>query len=81
MAEDTRAFENIDRAKVDTLRSSLSAFVSLPDADSGEISKGGFAGSFNYDEAAKRLTLTLRESPMLVPRAMIWSTIERALSG
>lgn len=79
MAEETRTFENIDRAKVDTLRSSLAAFVTLPDGDTGEISKSGFAGTFAYDEPAKRLTLTITESPMLVPRAMVWSTIERAL--
>lgn len=80
MAEETRVFENIERAKVDTLRSSLAAFVALPDGDDGEISKSGFAGTFTYDEPAKRLTLIITESPMLVPRAMVWSTIERALA-
>ena len=79
MAEEARTFENVDRAKVDKLRSSLSAFVALPDGDRGAISKSGFAGSFDYDESAQRLTLTITESPMLVPRALMWSTIERAL--
>lgn len=80
MAAETRTFENVDRAKIDGLRSSLSAFVTLPDGDRGEISKSGFSGSFDYDEAARRLTLTIVDSPVFVPRAMVWSTIERALS-
>ncbi|MEO9263456.1 MAG: hypothetical protein ABI282_05135 [Candidatus Baltobacteraceae bacterium] len=79
MAEETRIYENIERSKVDTLRSALAAFVSLPDGDHGEIAKGGFAGTFDYDEPAKRLTLTIAESPPLVPRAMVWSTIERSI--
>lgn len=80
MAAETRTFENVDRAKIDALRSSLSAFVTLPDGDRGEISKSGFSGTFDYDEAGKRLTLTIVDSPVFVPRAMVWSTIERALS-
>ena len=79
MAAETRVFENVDRAKIDELRSSLSAFVSLPDGDRGEITKSGFSGTFDYDENARRLTLTIAESPVFVPRAMVWSTIERAL--
>jgi hypothetical protein len=79
MAAETRTFENVTRAKVNELRSSLSTFVSLPDADQGEISKSGFAGTFDYNESAQRLTLTITESPIFVPRAIVWSTIERAL--
>ncbi len=79
MAAETRTYENVDRAKLNQLRSSLAAFVSLPETDSGEISKGGFAGAFDYDEKAQRLTLTISESPVLVPRTMVWSMIERAL--
>ena len=79
MAAETRVFENVDRARVDALRSSLAAFVSLPESDRGEISKSGFSGTFDYDENARRLTLTITESPVFVPRAMMWSQIERAL--
>lgn len=79
MAAETRTFENVDRARIQNLRSSLSAFVTLPDGDTGEISKSGFAGTFTYDEPAQRLTLTISESPIFVPRAMIWQTIERTL--
>ena len=79
MAAESRTFQNVTRAKVNELRSSLGAFVTLPEGDRGEISKSGFTGSFDYDEAAQRLTLTIEESPVFVPRAMVWSTIERAL--
>ncbi len=80
MAAETKTFEGVDRAKVDRLRSSLAAFVTLPDGDRGQISKSGFSGTYEYDEPAQRLTLTIDEAPVFVPRAMVWSTIERALS-
>jgi hypothetical protein len=80
MAQETRVFENVDRTKVDHLRSSLAAFVTLPEGDRGELSKSGFSGTFDYDETAQRLSLTISEVPVFVPRAMVWSTIERALS-
>jgi hypothetical protein len=80
MAEDTRTFSNIDRAKVDKLKSAVAAFVELPAGDSGTIESHGMKGSYVYDEAAQTLTLGISESPLFVPRAMIWSTIERTLN-
>ncbi len=80
MAAETRTFENVDRTKVDRLRSSLAAFVTLPEGDRGAISKSGFSGTYDYDEPAQRLMLTIEEAPVFVPRSMVWSTIERALS-
>ena len=79
MAVDTRTFENVDRSRVNQLRSSIAMFVALPETDHGEISKSGFAGTFHYDEAGQRLTIVISESPAFVPRAMVWSTIERGL--
>ncbi|MDQ2865983.1 MAG: hypothetical protein M3R51_07125 [Candidatus Eremiobacteraeota bacterium] len=81
MADDTRVFEDIERAQIDTLRSSLATFVALPEGDRGRIAKSGFAGTFDYDERLKRLTLTIAQSPMFVPRSIIWSTIEKSLNN
>lgn len=79
MAEESKTYTNIERTQVDKLRSQISAYVQLPPGDSGAIESQGMKGRFDYDEAAKTLTLTLDEVPFFIPRAMIWSTIERAL--
>jgi hypothetical protein len=55
--------------------------VELPQSDNGTIESHGVKGSFNYDETAQTLTLSISEAPFFVPRAMIWSTIERALQA
>lgn len=81
MADDTKTYTNVDRAQMDKLRSQLSAFVTLPPGDSGTIESQGMKGSYAYDEAAKTLTLTLLDVPIFIPRAMIWSTIDRALQS
>jgi hypothetical protein len=81
MADDTKVYSNVTRAQVDKLRSAISAYVPLPDSDSGAIESQGMKGSFAYDETAQTLTLSISEAPFFVPRAMIWSTIERALQG
>ncbi|MFN2449691.1 MAG: hypothetical protein ABR508_07855 [Candidatus Baltobacteraceae bacterium] len=79
MASESKTYTNITRAKIDALRSSLAAFVKLPEGDASTIESQGLKGSFSYDEAAQSLTLTLDEVPFFVPRAVVWSTIERAL--
>jgi len=79
MASETKVYPNIDRAKIDSLRSTLSSFVTLPAGDSGTIESQGMKGSFAYDEPAKTLTLTIDEVPFFIPRSMVWSNIERAL--
>lgn len=81
MAEESKTYTNIERAQLDKLRSQLAAYVALPPGDSGAIESQGMKGRFAYDEAAKTLTLTLDEVPIFIPRAMIWSTIERALQS
>jgi hypothetical protein len=79
MAEETKTFTNISRAQVEKLRSALAAYVTLPKSDSGSIESHGVKGSYAYNETAQTLTLSISEAPFFVPRAMIWSTIERAL--
>jgi hypothetical protein len=79
MTEESKTYDNIERAQVDRLRTQIAAYVALPPGDRGAIESQGMKGSFAYDEAAKTLTLTLDEVPMFIPRGMIWSTIERAL--
>lgn len=79
MAEETRTFSNISRARVDALRQALGAYVPLPDGDTGVIEGNGVKGSFVYDEPAQTLTLSIIDSPFFIPRAMIWSRIEGAL--
>jgi hypothetical protein len=81
MADDTKTYSNVTRAQVDKLRSAIAAFVPLPEGDSGEIESQGMKGTFAYDEPAQTLTLSISEAPFFVPRAVIWSTIERALSS
>ena len=81
MAEESKTFHDIERAQVEKLRSQLAAYVQLPPGDSGAIESQGMKGRYTYDEPAKTLTLTLEEVPFFVPRAMIWSTIERALQS
>ncbi len=81
MAEESKTYTNVDRARADNLRSQIAAFVTLPPGDNGTIESHGMKGRYAYDEAAKTLTLTLEELPVFVPRAMVWSTIERALHG
>lgn len=79
MAEESKTYTDVERAQVDKLRSQISAYAQLPAGDSGAIESQGMRGRFDYNEAAKTLTLTLEEVPIFIPRAMIWSTIERAL--
>jgi hypothetical protein len=79
MASESKTYTNIDRAKVNDLRSAISAFVKLPDGDSGTIESQGMKGTFAYDEPARTLTLTIDEVPFFIPRAMVWSNIERVL--
>lgn len=79
MATETRTFANVPRAKVDELRKSIAAFVTLPQGDTGSIESHGFKGSFAYDEPAQTLTLSITESPFFVPRSMIWQTVEKAI--
>ena len=79
MAEDTKTYSNISRAKVDELREAVAAYVQLPQGDSGAIESRGVKGSFVYDEPAQTLTLSISEAPFFIPRGVIWSTIERAL--
>lgn len=79
MAEESKTFENIDRAHMERLRSQIAALVQMPPDDSGEIESQGMKGRYAYDEGAKTLTLTLVDVPFFIPRGMIWSTIERAL--
>jgi hypothetical protein len=81
MADETKTFSNISRAQVDKLRSAISAYVTLPESDSGSIESHGMKGSYAYNETAQTLTLSISEAPLFVPRAMIWSTIERALQS
>lgn len=81
MADDTKTYTNVTRSQVDKLRSAVGAYVPLPAGDSGQIESQGMKGTFAYDEPAQTLTLSISEAPFFVPRAMIWSTIERALQG
>ncbi len=78
-SEETKTYSNVSRAQVERLRSAISAYVALPESDNGTIESHGVKGSFSYDEPAQTLTLSISEAPFFVPRAMIWSTIERAL--
>lgn len=79
MAEESKTYTNVDRAQADKLKAQISAYVQLPPGDSGAIESQGVKGRYAYDEAAQTLTLTLDEVPFFIPRAMIWSTLERAL--
>jgi hypothetical protein len=81
MSEESKTYQNIDRAKMDRLRSAISNYVALPEGDAGGIESEGMRGRYLYDPAAQTLTLTLEEVPFFIPRAMIWSTIERALES
>ena len=79
MASETQTFTGISRAQVDTLRERLSAFVRLPDGDTGTIDAQGMKGSFVYDEPAQTLTLTIDEVPFFIPKPTVWSAIQGAL--
>lgn len=81
MSEETKTYPNVTREQVDRLRSAIAAYLPLPEGDSGSIESHGMKGSFAYNEPAQTLTLSISEAPFFVPRAMIWSTIERALEG
>lgn len=81
MTEESRTYTNVDRRKVERLRAAISAFVTMPPGDSGTISSQGMSGRYAYDEPARTLHLTIEEVPFFVPRAVVWSTIERALES
>lgn len=81
MDEESRTYTNVDRAKADRLKSAISAYVKLPDGDTGAIESQGMKGRYAYDAQTQTLTLTIDEVPFFIPRAMIWSTLERALEG
>lgn len=81
MAAETRTYPNVDREKTEKLREAIGPYVQLPEGDSGAIESQGIKGRYAYDAQAKTLTLTLEEVPFFIPRAMIWSTLERALEN
>jgi hypothetical protein len=81
MSDRSKTYTNVTRAQLDRLRSQISAYVKLPETDAGTIESQGMKGSFAYDEHAQTLTLTLHEVPFFIPKATIWSTIDRALQG
>ena len=81
MAQESRTYPNVDRDKADNLRTKLAPYVTLPDGDSGTLESQGIKGRYAYDAQSRTLTLTLEEVPFFIPRAMIWSTVERALQG
>ncbi len=81
MADESKTYSNVTRAQFDKLRGRIAAYAQLPEGDNGTIESQGMKGSFAYDEAAMTLTLTLDEVPFFIPRAMIWSTIDRALQA
>ncbi len=81
MADESRVYHNVDRAKADRLRGAIASYVKLPEGDSGSIESQGVKGRYAYDAQAQTLTLTLEEVPFFIPRAMIWSTLERALES
>jgi hypothetical protein len=81
VSEESRTYTNVDRAKADRLKSTISTYVKLPEGDAGTIESQGMKGRYAYDAQAQTLTLTIDEVPFFVPRAMIWSTIERALEA
>lgn len=80
MSDDSKTYTNVSRERLQRLRTQIGAFVTLPEGDSGAVEGQGVKGRYDYDEAAQALTLSLDEVPMFIPRAMIWSTIDRALS-
>ena len=81
MAEESKTYHNIERDKVERLRSEIASYVQLPPGDSGAIESQGMKGRYAYDESSKTLTLTIEEVPFFIPRGMIWSTIDRELQG
>jgi len=81
MAEETRTFTGIDRAKMNRLREAIGPYVELPQGDAGTIESRGVKGSFAYDEAAQTLTLTIHEAPFFIPMPMIWNGVQQALSS
>lgn len=81
MSEESKTYQNVDPAKIERLRSAISNYVTLPEGDAGSIESQGMKGRYLYDPAAQTLTLTLEEVPFFIPRAIIWSTIERALES
>jgi hypothetical protein len=81
MAEESRTYHNVEREKLERLRTQIASYVQLPPGDSGSIESQGMKGRYAYDESSKTLTLTLEEVPFFIPRGMIWSTIERALQS
>jgi hypothetical protein len=79
MAEETRTFPGIDRAKMNRLREGIAPYVDLPPSDSATIESRGVKGSFVYDEAAQTLTITIVEAPFFIPMSMIWNGVQQAL--
>ncbi|HZZ66500.1 MAG TPA: hypothetical protein VFE17_13420 [Candidatus Baltobacteraceae bacterium] len=79
MAEESRRYDNVDRAQFDQLRDRIRPYVELPEGDSGKIQSQGMTGRYAYDAQARTLELTLEDVPFFIPRGMVWSTIERAL--
>ncbi|MBV9269823.1 MAG: hypothetical protein JO165_01930 [Candidatus Eremiobacteraeota bacterium] len=81
MAEQTRTFSGVDRAKMDHLREAIAPYVQLPPGDSATIESRGVKGRFHYDERAQTLTITVDEAPFFIPITMIWNGVQQALSS
>lgn len=79
MAEESRKYENVDRAHVEQLREQIRPYAPLPEGDAGRIESQGMTGRYFYDPQARTLEVTLEEVPFFIPRGMVWATIERAL--
>jgi len=81
MAEETRTFSGIDRAKMNRLREAIGPYVVLPPGDSATIESRGVKGTFAYDEGAQTLTITIQEAPFFIPMSMIWNGVQQALES
>ncbi|PZR58459.1 MAG: hypothetical protein DLM50_02960 [Candidatus Meridianibacter frigidus] len=80
MASDSRTYRDVTRSTLEKLRAALAqANVPLPPGESGNISSRGFSGSFQFDAGAQTLQLTIDQSPPLVPKAMVWGAIDKAI--
>ena len=81
MAEETRTFTGVDRAKMNRLREAIAPYVQLPPGDSASIESRGVKGRFQYNEPAETLTITIDEAPFFIPMTMIWNGVQQALSS
>ncbi|HEX5726763.1 MAG TPA: hypothetical protein VFX98_14905 [Longimicrobiaceae bacterium] len=74
------SYPDVTREVYDCLKRRLAGYgITVPPGDSGTVSSHGFSGTFDFDEGASTLTLTMTKKPDFASCAEIARTLGGAV--